>query len=82
MRYLGLQMAKSGLVRRPQMLHQDELTSTLVSHFSRGEIPPEVPPLPIVRASFLVAEQDDDIQHADDWKQRIRIHNREKKRRH
>ena len=81
-RCLGLSVGKSGLQRRPQMLYQDELATTLIGHFARGDIPAQVPQLPIMRASITIDEQLDDIQHAADWTQRIRIHNREKKKRY
>ena len=81
-RYLGLQMGKSGLARRPMMLFQDEMINPLLLHFSRGEIPAEVPQLPIKRATFQVMVQPDDLDHQQDWTRRVTIFNRFKKRRH
>ena len=80
-RLLGLPVGKSGLALRPVMCHQSELINTLVQHFSRGEIPPEVPLLPIKRAMFDVELQEDDLEHQNDWTKRITVHNRERKRR-
>ena len=81
-RLLGLPVGKSGLTKRPTMLYQDEMVKTLVQHFASGDIPEQVPPLPIKPAAFSVDTQPDDIEHSFDWTLRIRIHNREKKKRH
>ena len=81
-RLLGLPVGKSGLTKRPTMLYQDEMVKTLVQHFASGDIPEQVPPLPIKPAAFSVDTQPDDIEHSLDWTLRIRIHNREKKKRH
>ena len=63
------------------MAYQSEMVSVLLQHFSRGEIPPEVPLLPIQRALLLVEIQQDDLEHELDWKLRIRVYNRERKKR-
>ena len=80
-RLLGLPTGKSGLLRRPTMAYQSEMVSVLLQHFSRGEIPPEVPLLPIQRALIFVEIQQDDLEHELDWKLRIRVYNRERKKR-
>lgn len=80
-RFLGLPVGKSGLARRPAMQFQSELAEVLIAHFAKGDIPPEVPLLPLKTAIVVVPKQQDDEEHSKDWTRRIQLHNRDRKRR-